>query len=143
MDRLRRLLTFVMPYRWQASVALVLLVSVVAIDLVLPRLIQRLVDQGIARGDWDVILNTALLMLGFATLNAAGDTGSAQANGSDHLGLAHQAPGGGSERLHLSPRFVLLERGESMGRASGRCGYYWGPGKPPNSTCQSSGASKK
>jgi len=70
MDRFRRLLTFVRPYRRQASVALVLLVSVVAVDLVLPRLIQRLVDQGIARGDWGVILNTALLMLGFATLNA-------------------------------------------------------------------------
>ena len=70
MNNLKRLLKFVKPYRRQAFVALVLLVTVVAVDLVLPRLIQRLVDQGIARGDMRVILNTALLMLGFATLNA-------------------------------------------------------------------------
>jgi len=61
---------FVKPY-WKASVlALLLLVSVVAMDLTIPRLTQRIIDEGIARHDLTTVWTTALLMLGASVLSA-------------------------------------------------------------------------
>jgi len=65
-----RLLRFVKPYRWQAVTALVLLLGMVASDLLIPRLTQRIIDQGIGRGDMTVVLTTALMMFGAAILAA-------------------------------------------------------------------------
>jgi ATP-binding cassette subfamily B multidrug efflux pump len=65
-----RLLRFVKPYRWQAAIALALLLGMVASDLLIPRLTQRIIDQGIAAGDMGVVLTTALLMFGAAILAA-------------------------------------------------------------------------
>ena len=70
MRNIRRLLKLSGPYRVQIAIALVLLVAVVGVDLVLPRLIQRIVDEGVVPGDMGTIVQTALLMLGFAILNA-------------------------------------------------------------------------
>lgn len=70
MNDIKRLLVFAKPYRMQAFLALILLISVVIVDLVLPRLIQHLLDQGVLQQDWQVILNTALAMIGFAAFNA-------------------------------------------------------------------------
>ena len=70
MRSLRRMARFVKPY-WKASaVALVLLVGMVASDLLIPRLTQRVIDQGIARQDMRTVLLTALLMLGAAVVSA-------------------------------------------------------------------------
>jgi len=69
MYSLRRMIRFVKPY-WKASaLALLLLVSVVAMDLTIPRLIQRIIDEGIARHDLTTVWTTALLMLGAAVLS--------------------------------------------------------------------------
>jgi len=65
-----KLLRFARPYRWQAIIALTLLLGMVASDLLIPRLTQRIIDQGIANGDMHVVLTTALLMLGAAILAA-------------------------------------------------------------------------
>jgi len=65
-----KLLRFVKPYRVQAIIALTLLLGMVASDLLIPRLTQRIIDQGIANGDLHVVLTTALLMLGAAILAA-------------------------------------------------------------------------
>jgi len=65
-----KLLRFIRPYRWQAVIALTLLLGMVASDLLIPRLTQRIIDQGIARGDMGMVLTTALLMLGAAILAA-------------------------------------------------------------------------
>jgi len=70
MRNTRCLLRFARPYRLQIVIALVLLIAVVAVDLILPRLIQRIVDQGVIPGNSRVILGTASLMIGFAMLNA-------------------------------------------------------------------------
>jgi len=70
MQSLRRMSHFVKPY-WKASVlALLLLVSVVAMDLTIPRLTQRIIDEGIARHDLTTVWTTALLMLGASVLSA-------------------------------------------------------------------------
>jgi ATP-binding cassette subfamily B multidrug efflux pump len=65
-----RLRHFVRPYQWQAIGALILLLGMVVSDLLIPRLTQRIIDEGIAAGDVRVVLSTALLMLG-AALTAA------------------------------------------------------------------------
>ena len=63
MRSILRLFRFVRPYRRQAMVALALLLGMVAADLLIPRLTQRIIDQGIARGNLHVVWTTALIML--------------------------------------------------------------------------------
>jgi ATP-binding cassette subfamily B multidrug efflux pump len=70
MKSLWRMIRFVKPYRWQALGAMLLLVGMTASDLLIPRLTQRLIDEGIAEQNMPLILNTALLMLGAAILSA-------------------------------------------------------------------------
>ena len=70
MKSLIRLLKYMKPYRREAIIALLLLVGVVAADLSIPRLTQRVIDEGVKNQDMSVIINTALLMLGVALLEA-------------------------------------------------------------------------
>jgi ATP-binding cassette subfamily B multidrug efflux pump len=70
MDHLRRLLGFVRPYTRLAVLSLVLLAALVVLDLAIPRLIQRIIDQGIARRDSRLVVETALIMLGISALSA-------------------------------------------------------------------------
>ncbi len=70
MTSIFKLYRFVKPYRGYAIVALILLLGMVASDLLIPRLTQRIIDQGIATGDMRVIWTTALIMLGAALLSA-------------------------------------------------------------------------
>ena len=69
MRDLRRLLAFVRPYRRLAILALIMLTTLVALDLAIPRLIQRIIDQGILRHDRGIIVRTALIMLGISALS--------------------------------------------------------------------------
>jgi ATP-binding cassette subfamily B multidrug efflux pump len=70
MKSLRRMIHFVKPY-WKASIlSLVLLLGMVASDLLIPRLTQRVVDEGIAKHDMGTIWTTSLMMLGAAVLSA-------------------------------------------------------------------------
>jgi ATP-binding cassette subfamily B multidrug efflux pump len=69
MDPIFKLASFVRPY-WKRSVlALVLLTALVFMDLAIPRLIQRIIDQGIGRHDQQVVIGTALLMLGISLVS--------------------------------------------------------------------------
>jgi ATP-binding cassette subfamily B multidrug efflux pump len=70
MKSLRRVVSFFRPYRTHAILAMVLLVGVVVADLAIPRLTQRVIDEGVARQDMGVIVTTSLLMLGAAILSA-------------------------------------------------------------------------
>jgi ATP-binding cassette subfamily B multidrug efflux pump len=70
MKSLRRMIHFVKPY-WKASIlALILLLGMVASDLLIPRLTQRVIDEGIAKHDMRIIWTTSLMMLGAAVLSA-------------------------------------------------------------------------
>lgn len=71
MRDLRRLFGFVRPYGGLALLALSMLAMLVALDLAIPRLIQRIIDQGILRDDRGLILRTAALMLGISVVSAA------------------------------------------------------------------------
>ena len=71
MSPLFTLFSFVRPYRKRAAAALFGLCLLVVMDLAIPRLIQKIIDQGIARHDSGVVVRTALLMLGISVLSAA------------------------------------------------------------------------
>ena len=63
MKQVFKLLHFVKPY-WKKSVlSLVLLVVVVVLDLAIPRLVQRIIDQGILKGNITEVWQTFVLML--------------------------------------------------------------------------------
>jgi ATP-binding cassette, subfamily B, multidrug efflux pump len=69
MSHIFRLTYFVRPYWRRALAALVLLTTLVFLDLSIPRLIQRIIDQGIAKGDQQVVVQTSLLMLAISALS--------------------------------------------------------------------------
>jgi ATP-binding cassette subfamily B multidrug efflux pump len=69
MRDIRRLLGFVRPYWRLAVLALVMLTALVAMDLAIPRLIQRIIDEGIAKRDRSVVIQTALAMLGISAVS--------------------------------------------------------------------------
>jgi ATP-binding cassette subfamily B protein len=75
MDYLRRLGPFLKPYWKPALAAPLLMVLEVAMDLMQPRMIQRIVDEGIANKDLSVVFNTGLLMVIFAFAGAVGGIG--------------------------------------------------------------------
>lgn len=70
MKYFRRLLHFVKPYTWKAVLALFSLALVVGVDLMIPRLIQRVIDDGISAGNMSVIVSTGFLMVGATVLSA-------------------------------------------------------------------------
>lgn len=69
MRSLVRMFRFVRPYRRYAFGALALLLGMVGADLLIPRLTQRIIDQGIAAGNMGLIATTALAMIGAAVLS--------------------------------------------------------------------------
>jgi ATP-binding cassette subfamily B multidrug efflux pump len=76
MQSLQRVIRFIRPYAKQAILSLVLLLGVVVADLLIPRLTQRVIDQGIAKQDMGMITTTSLLMLGAAVLSALFSVGN-------------------------------------------------------------------
>ena len=71
MSDLRRILGFISPYKKQAVLATIFLGLVVITDLSIPRLIQVIIDEGVARQDMDLVLRISLLMMGASVLSAA------------------------------------------------------------------------
>ncbi|MBE3037415.1 MAG: ABC transporter ATP-binding protein [Chloroflexi bacterium] len=69
MKQVFKLLRFVKPYWKKSLLSLALLVVVVLMDLAIPRLVQRIIDQGITPQDMKVVTNTFLLMLGISILD--------------------------------------------------------------------------
>ena len=69
MTSLARLYKYTEHYRLRAMVALIMLFFMVAADLVIPRLTQRIIDQGILAHDLRVVVTTALYMVGASILS--------------------------------------------------------------------------
>ena len=66
---IRKLAPFVRPYWLPALLSLILLTLVVFLDLSIPRLVQHIIDQGIAQQNRTVVMQTSLLMLGISVLS--------------------------------------------------------------------------
>ncbi len=72
---MRRLIGFMAPYKVWALVAPTLMALEVAMDLAQPRLLQAIVDVGIANQDGPLVLRTLAVMMGVAIIGAAGGIG--------------------------------------------------------------------
>ena len=76
MHATRKLAHFVRPYwRW-ALLAPLLMALEVAMDLLQPRLVERIIDAGVARGDLAVVVGTGEWMAIVALIGLAGGLGS-------------------------------------------------------------------
>ena len=71
MNDIRRTLRYLLPYKKEAVLATVFLALVVVADLSIPRLVQVIIDDGVAQMDMNVILRTSILMIGTSILSAA------------------------------------------------------------------------
>lgn len=72
MDAARKLIRFIKPYwRW-AAIAPFLMMLEVLMDLMQPRMVQRIIDEGITQLDQAVVIHTGLLMIGVAVIGALG-----------------------------------------------------------------------
>lgn len=67
---MRKLFPFLRPYLMPSLAALALLTALIFFDLAIPRLIQRIIDKGIAAGDVGVVVETSLLMFTISLLSA-------------------------------------------------------------------------
>jgi ATP-binding cassette subfamily B protein len=68
-SEIKRLLPFVKPYWRRATAALILLSSLVIMDLSIPLLIERIINQGIEQHNQTVVIQTSLIMLGLSVLS--------------------------------------------------------------------------
>jgi ATP-binding cassette, subfamily B, multidrug efflux pump len=68
----RKLAVFLRPYRLWVILAPLMMAIEVAMDLMQPRLMQRIIDDGIASRDLDVVLRTGALMVGLAFIGMVG-----------------------------------------------------------------------
>lgn len=70
MSAMRRILKFLYPYWRDAVLAMVLLALVVVADLSIPRLVQVIIDKGIAMNDMRLIFTTSLIMISASIISA-------------------------------------------------------------------------
>lgn len=75
MNATRKLARYLAPYRLWAILAPLLMALEVAMDLMQPRLLQRIIDEGIAQGNMAVVLNTGGWMIGVALIGLVGGMG--------------------------------------------------------------------
>ncbi|HQE93960.1 MAG TPA: ABC transporter ATP-binding protein [Anaerolineae bacterium] len=75
MKSIKALMKFLKPYWLWATLAPLLMILEVVMDLMQPRMIQRIVDEGLTQLNMQVVITTGLWMIGFALLGAVGGIG--------------------------------------------------------------------
>ncbi|WKZ48620.1 MAG: ABC transporter ATP-binding protein [Anaerolineales bacterium] len=70
MKHLLRIRVFLKPYAPQILLTLLMLFAITALSLIVPRIIQTVVDDGLARGDSRYLVRSALLLLGLGLASA-------------------------------------------------------------------------
>lgn len=70
MRSLRRLLVFMRPYRLAAILSLLALAGSVSVELIIPRLIQNIIDRGVVAGDLHYVIRTTVVMLSITLFSA-------------------------------------------------------------------------
>jgi ATP-binding cassette subfamily B multidrug efflux pump len=89
MQALRRISRFVVPYRWALIVGLLTTVFPVIMELVVPRLLQYVIDQGIATDNMNVIWTGSAWMFSSAILGALATLGQGFARAKLSQGVAY------------------------------------------------------
>ena len=75
MHALRQITRFVLPYRWALIFGLLTTVLPVVMELLIPRLLQYVIDQGVLQGDMSVVWRGSAWMFGTAVLGAVATLG--------------------------------------------------------------------
>ncbi len=75
MKSLQRLVHLVKPYRWVAVLLVLTVILPVAMELVVPRALQFIIDQGIRLGDMNAIWRGSLIMMAAALAGAVATLG--------------------------------------------------------------------
>ena len=69
MKSLKYLMKYLKPYWKPAALSLAALTLVVVMDLMIPRLTQTIIDEGIGQNNMQVVVQTALLMIGVSVVS--------------------------------------------------------------------------
>ena len=75
MNSVKRLARFLKPYWKWVLLAPALMILEVMMDLMQPKLVEQIIDVGIAQLDMSIVTNTGLLMVGLAFVGAVGGLG--------------------------------------------------------------------
>lgn len=75
MKSIRRVLRAMKPYRTQVVLNWICMACLVAADLGIPRMMQRIVDRGIRAGNGSLILQSSLIMVGLILVGASATVG--------------------------------------------------------------------
>jgi len=70
MKHLLRIKIFLKPYFWQILATLLILLTITGLNLVVPRIIQSVIDEGLARGQRIYLIRSAFLLLGIGLASA-------------------------------------------------------------------------
>jgi len=70
MKHLIRIRTFLRPYLWQILATLLALFILTGLNLIVPRIIQTVIDQGLIQGDTSSLARSALLLFGLGLASA-------------------------------------------------------------------------
>jgi ATP-binding cassette subfamily B multidrug efflux pump len=76
MQSLRRIIRYLKPYRRDAILATITLIGSVILDLLIPRLVQQVIDLGVVPRNVRMVVWTSVLMLGASLLSAACSVGN-------------------------------------------------------------------
>ena len=69
MNSIRKIIPFIRKYKWQILIAIFAMMVLSLTELLLPRQIQTIIDNGIANSDLSVVLRSSLLMIGLALIS--------------------------------------------------------------------------
>ncbi len=72
---MKKLLRYMVPYRRQIALAPLFMIIEVALELLQPRYMARIIDEGVGKGDLRLIWVTCLFMLGTSALAVIGGAG--------------------------------------------------------------------
>jgi ABC-type multidrug transport system fused ATPase/permease subunit len=70
MKHLIRIRTFLQPYLWQIIATMLMLLVITGLSLIVPRIIQTVVDQGLILGQADALIQSAFLLFGLGLVSA-------------------------------------------------------------------------
>ena len=70
MKHLLRIRIFLKPYFWQIVLTLLLLLVLTGLNLVVPRIIRSVIDEGLVQGQTPYLIRSALLLLGLGLVSA-------------------------------------------------------------------------
>ncbi len=70
MTALIRMMRYMRPYRWEIVVGIITVVLPASMELLIPRMLQLVIDSGIRAGDMQAILNGSLVMIAAAVVSA-------------------------------------------------------------------------